>query len=247
LSLTKIAIVIPARMGSTRFPGKPLVDLAGKPMVQWVVEAARNSEVAATVLVATPDPEIVAACQSFGAQAVLTRDDHLSGTDRIGEVSEKIDAEVFINVQGDEPLIDPSTIRSCAQPLIESPEVEMSSVYCVCREEEVDNPDVVKLVTDRNGYALYFSRYAVPFPRNPRSEHVKKHIGIYGYRRKTLEAFRTWKPSPLESSESLEQLRFLENGVKIKMSPGASAGVSVDTPAHADEVRKLLLRKDRTP
>jgi 3-deoxy-manno-octulosonate cytidylyltransferase (CMP-KDO synthetase) len=233
------AIVIPARMGSTRFPGKPLVDLCGKPMIQWVYERSLASGVTNQVLVATPDQEIVDACKLFGAPTVLTRSDHPTGTDRIAEVAEKIIADVYINVQGDEPLIDVATIQSVFEPFSDS-SVKMASVYSDCIESEVDNPAVVKVVTDLNDNALYFSRWAIPFPRTPRTSPLKKHIGIYAYRRDVLSEYPSWSQTPLEVSESLEQLRFLENGVPIRMVRGQGSIVSVDTPEQAEEVRMFL-------
>ena len=237
--MSNSAIVIPARMASTRFPGKPLVDLCGKPMIQWVYERALASEVSDQVLIATPDQEIIEACALFGAPAVLTRLDHPTGTDRIAEVAEKVVADVYINVQGDEPLIDIETIRAISKPF-EDDKVLMASVYSVCPDSEADNPAVVKVVTDLKGNALYFSRHAIPFPRNPRSAPLKKHIGIYAYRRNVLLEYPSWSQTPLEISESLEQLRFLENGIGIRMVEGQSSIVSVDTPDQADEVRKYL-------
>lgn len=233
-------IVIPARMGSTRFPGKPLVDLMGKPMVQWVVEAALSAEITDRVVVATPDQEILDACAAFGAEAILTRSDHPTGTDRIAEVSEKVVADVYVNVQGDEPLIRPESIRACAKPLISDSAIPMGSVFSLCPEEEIENPAVVKVVTSLAGFALYFSRYAIPYPRSPRVSPVKKHVGIYAYRREVVQAFSTWSQTPLELSESLEQLRFLENGVQIRMSEGAGSELAVDTPEQAEEVRRIL-------
>ena len=233
-------IVVPARMGSTRFPGKPLVDLLGKPMVQWVVERARASNVADRVIVATPDQEIVDACKRFGAEAVLTSPNHPTGTDRIAEVALTVRADVYVNVQGDEPLVHPDDVRACAAPLLKDPAVQMGSVFCDCPEEEVENPAVVKVVTDLNGYALYFSRHPLPFLRNPRVAPVKKHIGLYAYTASVLAGFSTWRQTPLEAAESLEQLRFLEHGVKIRMSRGTGSALAVDTPEQADEVRKIL-------
>lgn len=234
-------IVIPARMASTRFPGKPLVDLGGKPMVQWVVEAARASGVTERVLVATPDDEILRVCERFGAEALRTRLDHPSGTDRLAEVAERVGAEVYVNVQGDEPLVPPETIRACAAPLIADPSVEMGSVCAPCHEEEWDNPAVVKVVTALNGDALYFSRCAIPFPRAPRE--VRKHLGLYAFRRDVLMRFATWPQSPLERAENLEQLRFLENGVRIRMSEGQGSALAVDTPEQADQVRAILSKR----
>ena len=233
-------IVVPARMGSTRFPGKPLVDLLGKPMVQWVVERALASNVADRVIVATPDQEIVDACKRFGAEAVLTSPNHPTGTDRIAEVALTVRANVYVNVQGDEPLVHPDDVKACAAPLLKDPAVQMGSVFCDCPEEEVENPAVVKVVTDLNGYALYFSRHSLPFPRNPRVGPVKKHIGLYAYTAGVLSGFSKWRQTPLEAAESLEQLRFLEHGVKIRMSRGTGSALAVDTPEQADEVRKIL-------
>ncbi|MEI7984789.1 MAG: 3-deoxy-manno-octulosonate cytidylyltransferase [Armatimonadota bacterium] len=233
------AIVIPARMGSTRFPGKPLVDLCGKPMIQWVYERSLASGVTDQVLIATPDQEIIDACNLFGAPSILTRSDHPTGTDRIAEVAEKVIADVYINVQGDEPLIDIDTIQAVFNPFLDSA-VKMASVFSDCVESEVDNPAVVKVVTDLSGNALYFSRWAIPFPRNERTTPLKKHIGIYAYRRDVLSVYPSWSQTPLEISESLEQLRFLENGIPIRMVRGQGSVVSVDTPEQAEEVRKFL-------
>jgi len=233
-------IVIPARMGSTRFPGKPLCDLLGKPMVQWVYDASIKSGVGEKVVVATPDQEIVDACKAFGAEAVLTRHDHETGTDRIAEVADQFPADVYVNVQGDEPLIHPDSIKACALPLLNDDSIAMGSVYCECPEDEYDNPAVVKVVTDAKGFALYFSRYAIPFPRNPRQIPVKKHIGLYAYRRNALQGFSTWPMSPLEKAESLEQLRFMHNGIRIFMTPGQGTELAVDTPEQAEQVRQIL-------
>lgn len=236
----RCAIVIPARMGSTRFPGKPLCDLLGKPMVQWVYEAALASGVAEQVIVATPDPEILGACKAFGGDAVLTSSEHPSGTDRIAEVARSLKAEVYVNVQGDEPLVRPETIAACARPLLEEASVQMGSVYSECPASEWGEPSVVKVVTDRQGYALYFSRYAIPFPRNERVAFVKKHVGIYAYRVGPLMDFAGWAMGDLERAESLEQLRFMENGVRIKMTLGAGTELAVDTPEQAEQVRQIL-------
>lgn len=238
-------IVIPARMASTRFPGKPLCDLMGKPMVQWVYEAAKRAGVADEVVIATPDSEIVERCEDFGAKAILTRNDHPSGTDRIAEVARAHPAEVYVNVQGDEPLIHPDSIRACAEPLLSDADIELGSVFASCEDSELDNPAVVKVVTDLEGYALYFSRYAVPYPRNPRPLTVKKHVGIYAYRRDTVLAFAGWQPTPLEQAESLEQLRFLEHGYRMYMSAGSGSALAVDTPEQAEEVRAILAKSGR--
>jgi 3-deoxy-manno-octulosonate cytidylyltransferase (CMP-KDO synthetase) len=229
-------------MGSTRFPGKPLCDLLGKPMVQWVYEAALASGVADEVIVAAPDQEIIDACAKFGARALLTSFDHQTGTDRIAEVADKVQADVYVNVQGDEPLIQSSSIKACAQPLLDNSSIQMGSVYSECAENEFDNPAVVKVVTDNDEFALYFSRHPIPFARNARVKPVKKHVGLYAYRRDALLNFAKWPMGVLETAESLEQLRFMENGVRIYMAPAAGTELAVDTPEQADEVREILRR-----
>lgn len=209
-------------------------------MLQWVVEASRKANLTDQIVVATPDDEILETCRLLKIDAVRTALSHPSGTDRLAEVSDGLFADVYVNVQGDEPLIDPQTIRACAQPLLDDPTLEMGSVYSAITEDEVENPAVVKVVTDLAGNALYFSRHAIPFPRNPRVAPMKKHVGIYCYRRDVLQRFASWEQSPLEATESLEQLRFLEHGVRIRMSEGKASAVAVDTPEQAEEVRRLL-------
>ena len=241
----KCCLVIPARMAATRFPGKPLIDLLGKPMIQWVYEAAVKSDVGDHVVIATPDDEIIEACKAFGAEAILTSASHPSGTDRIAEVSQQLHADYYINIQGDEPLVSQQTIQACAEPLASDPSVLMTSCWAPCISSEESNPAVVKVVTDLAGNALYFSRYPIPYPRSPRTQALKKHIGIYGYRREVLQKFSTWPMSPLETSEGLEQLRFLENGVRIRMTQGEASGIAIDTPEQAEQVRFILADKLR--
>jgi 3-deoxy-manno-octulosonate cytidylyltransferase (CMP-KDO synthetase) len=238
----RVAIVIPARMASTRFPGKPLVSLAGKPMIEWVYRASVESEVADQVVIATPDQEIVEVCRTIGAPVELTRRDHPSGTDRIAEVAERIGAHLYVNVQGDEPLVPPQSIRDCVRPLLEDPSVEMSTLYEDCPPEDEDNPAVVKVVAALNGDALYFSRCSIPFPRNPRGT-LKRHVGMYAYTGDVLRRFQGWAPSPLELAEGLEQLRFLENGVRIRLSKTQGRSIGVDTPEQAAEAERLLRAK----
>lgn len=240
-SQVKTVIVIPARMGSTRFPGKPLVHLAGKPMVEWVYRAALAAECADEVVIATPDQEILDAAKTFGAPAVLTRQDHPSGTDRLAEVAESVSADVYVNLQGDEPLIDSATIRACAKALQASSSADASSVYAECSESELDEPSAVKVVLRSDETALYFSRFSLPYPRNPRELPVWKHIGIYAYRPETLRMFVALGPSPLELTEGLEQLRLLENGLQIQMVKGVASPISVDTPEQAVTANELLL------
>ncbi|MEO7453792.1 MAG: 3-deoxy-manno-octulosonate cytidylyltransferase [Fimbriimonadales bacterium] len=234
-----VVVVIPARMDSTRCPGKPLRDLAGKPMVQWVYEAALKATLPKRVLVATPDSEIVAAVKAFGGEAILTSSSHPTGTDRIAEVAEKVDATAYVNVQGDEPLIEPASIDTCAKPVADG-DAEMASVYDWAADSEVDDPNVVKVVTDPAGNALYFSRSRIPFVRSQSGLRTKKHVGLYAYTGAALRSFATWEPTPLEKTEVLEQLRFLENGIQIKMGYAAGTPLAVDTPEQADEAARLL-------
>ena len=233
-----LAIVIPARMASTRFPGKPLCDLAGKPMVQWVYEAAVASGVSDRVIVATPDAEIAEACSKFGAECVMTRGDHPSGTDRLAEVAGKLRCDGYVNVQGDEPMVDPVDVRSCAATILDGH--PMGSLFAECPQSELENPAVVKVVTALDGSALYFSRHCLPYRRNEVGLPTFKHIGMYAYDHKTVGSFALWEPSPLEQAEGLEQLRFLEHGVKIMMAPGRGQGFGVDTPEQAEQARAIL-------
>jgi 3-deoxy-manno-octulosonate cytidylyltransferase (CMP-KDO synthetase) len=210
-------------------------------MVEWVYRAALAAECADEVVIATPDQEILDAAKAFGAPAVLTRQDHPSGTDRLAEVAESISADVYVNLQGDEPLIDSATIRACAKALQASSSADASSVYAECSESELDEPSAVKVVLRSDETALYFSRFSLPYPRNPRELPVWKHIGIYAYRPETLRRFVTLGPSPLELTEGLEQLRLLENGLQIQMVKGVASPISVDTPEQAVTANELLL------
>jgi 3-deoxy-manno-octulosonate cytidylyltransferase (CMP-KDO synthetase) len=240
-----VVVVIPARMASTRCPGKPLRVLAGKPMVQWVYEAALNAALPKRVLVATPDSEIVSAVKDFGGEAILTSANHTTGTDRIAEVAQKVEAVAYVNVQGDEPLIEPASIDACAKPVADGV-AEMASVYDCAADSEVDDPNVVKVVTDPAGNALYFSRSSIPFARSQSGLRIKKHVGLYAYTGAALASFASWEPTPLEKTEVLEQLRFLENGIQIKMSYAPGTPLAVDTPEQADEAARLLAARSAT-
>jgi len=240
--MSECLVVIPARMASTRFPGKPLVDLGGKPMIQWTYEAALEANVG-RVVIATPDLEIATAAQVFGAETILTKGTHPSGTDRIGEVAEKYPADVYVNVQGDEPLLPAATIRGCAEPLLNDDSIHMSSMWEPLQADEAHNPAIVKVVTDNAGFALYFSRHAIPFVREEQHVTFKRHVGMYAYRREAVMSFSSWKRGVLEATENLEQLRFMENGVRIFMTQGESSPHGVDTPEQAEAVRKLLAER----
>ena len=232
--------IIPARLAATRLPNKPLLDIAGKPMVQWVYERAKCAKLLDDVLVATPDEEIFACVESFGGKAVMTSAAHRSGTDRLAEAAEYLDADLILNIQGDEPLLDPGTVDALIEAMMRYPDVPMGSLMCPLEAEEEDNPAVVKVVTDQEGFALYFSRARIPYPKDREAADPRKHIGIYAYRRDFLLAFPNMPPTPLEQAESLEQLRALENGYKIMMVETAFSPTSVDTQEDLDRVRRIL-------
>ncbi len=232
-------VVIPARMASVRFPGKPLIDLEGKPMIQWVYEAVCRAGLGVEVVIATPDAEIAEVVSCFGGRAIITRGDHLTGTDRVAEAVEILDADAVVNVQGDEPLIPPGTIRVCAD-VLRSGGASVVSVYDFGDEADYRDPNVVKVVTDEEDRALYFSRSPIPFFRHPDGVSVKKHIGLYGYTREALRGFVSRGPSPLERVEGLEQLRFLESGIRIQMVRGKASPLAVDTAEQAERVREIL-------
>ena len=237
----KILCVIPARYASTRLPGKPLRDIAGKPMIVRVCERAAQAKNIDLVLVATDDERIFKAVEEHGGKAVMTRADHPTGTDRLAEVAEKYaDFDVIVNVQGDEPLIEPSLIDELAALFADDADLKMATVKTpITDEAEQKNPNNVKVVTDNNGFALYFSRALVPYPRNAGESAVYKHIGIYAYRRDFLLKFAKLPGATLEKSESLEQLRALQHGYRIKVIETAQKFVGVDTEEDLAAVNKI--------
>jgi len=236
--------VIPARYKSARFEGKPLADILGKPMIQHVYERSRRAGCLDDVLVATDDVRIVSAVNRFGGRAVMTSESHPSGTDRIAEAVAHSDADVVVNIQGDEPMIDPVMIEEVVAPFRSGTDAGLVTIKKrVLHEEDYGDPNVVKVVTDPAGYALYFSRSLIPYPRK-RTVHFKvfEHIGLYAYTRDCLLRLSSLPPSPLEEIESLEQLRALENGIRILVveTRCEAQSVSVDTQADLEKVRRLL-------
>ena len=232
--------VVPARFASTRLPGKPLLEIAGKPLIQWVYEAASQATCLERVVVATDDERIFRTVLAFGGQVMMTRSDHQSGTDRVAEIAACLDADVFVNVQGDEPLMAAGTIESVCKPFTLNPALQVSTARIrITDPEEARKPQVVKVVTDAAGRALYFSRSLIPFPRREPATWYK-HIGIYAYRRQFLLALQDLKPSPLETAECLEQLRFLENGHVIEAVEVTEESLGIDTPEDLERVRPLL-------
>lgn len=240
---TGFMVVIPARYASTRLPGKPLLDIAGMPMIQHVYQRACESE-ANSVVIATDDERIRRTAEAFGAQVVMTRSDHQSGTDRIQEVAAIMGLSaqaVVVNVQGDEPLIPPATINQVAANLRKFTDAGISSLFHTLHDAaELLNPNAVKVVTDAQGYALYFSRSPLPW-QDTEPVHGKRHVGIYAYRVATLNQFVTWPRSLLEVSERLEQLRAMHHGVRIIMDEAAQrVPAGVDTPEDLEAVRQFL-------
>ena len=251
----KIIGIIPARYASTRFPGKPLHLIAGKPLIQHVVEQCQRAKLLSEVIVATDDTRIWEVAQNF-CRAEMTLPDHSSGSDRIAEVAARVECDAVVNIQGDEPLIDPAVIDSVAAALNKN---EMSTAAAVIRSaEEYDSPNVVKVVVSASGRALYFSRRTIPFVREAASRSVSeqlaafpflKHLGIYGYRRATLLQMVRFPVSPLESVEKLEQLRALENGIQIAVVKVDYDSVGVDVPedvARVEAILNLELRKRKS-
>ena len=232
--------VIPARRYSSRLPGKCLIEIAGKPMIQWVYERSSQARSLADVVVATDDTRLLEVVRSFGGQAILTSSEHLSGTDRVAEVAEQVESDVFVNIQGDEPLISPNTIDAVCRPLAEDSELLLSTA-CVQLHEasEIASPHNVKVVRDRTGKALYFSRHPIPYLWAGSGRHFK-HLGIYGYRRELLLRLPEMAASELEKAERLEQLRFLESGIAIRVVTVDDDSVGVDTEADLERVRPLL-------
>ena len=237
----KILCVIPARYASTRLPGKPLADIVGKPMIQHVYERSAQATIPQQVVVATDDEKVFQAVQQFGGKVVMTSSEHQTGTDRLAEVASKYaEVDVIINVQGDEPLIDPKLIDELAQEFLNDTALQMASVMSIMDTEDYQNPNVVKVVTDLNNNALYFSRSLLPYPRVAGKANVYKHIGIYAYKKDFLLKFAKLEPTPLEQSESLEQLRALENGYKIKMIKTKAKFIGVDSIEDLQTVNELL-------
>jgi 3-deoxy-manno-octulosonate cytidylyltransferase (CMP-KDO synthetase) len=237
--------VIPARYASTRFPGKALADIAGRPMIEHVYSRAAAARNVDAVVVATDDERIAEAVRKFGGDVRLTRPTHATGTDRIAEVAATLDCDLIVNLQGDEPLIEPGTIDEAIEPFRDDADLFMTSL---CHRfqplEDVLDPHVVKVVIDRRGYAMYFSRSPIPFVRSTAADHQPagpyKHIGLYVQRREFLLKVASLEPTPLERAEALEQLRVLEHGFSIRMVETQHDSIGVDTPEDLERVRRLL-------
>jgi len=247
-----VAAVIPARFASTRFPGKPLADILGKPMIQRVYERTAQARTVGRTLVATDDERIAAAVRAFGGEVRLTRADHATGTDRLAEVAAELEADLIVNVQGDEPLIEPAVIDAAVAPLLDDPALPMGTLMTRLRSrEEFLNPNVVKVVVDDRGLALYFSRAPIPYPRDLAQAlpddlcgvAAFRHIGLYVYRRDFLLQYARWPEGRLEALERLEQLRVLERGLPIRVVATAHGAVGVDTPEDLRQVEAVLRQR----
>ena len=243
ISAPRVVGLIPARLASTRLPNKPLADIHGWPMIQHVWERAGHAKSITEVAIATPDDDIVRAVTAFGGRAIRTRADHRSGTDRLAEAATIMalaDNDIVVNIQGDEPLLDIDAIESVVQVLRSGRDLVMSSAMCPCPYEDMDNPGCVKVVCAQNDNALYFSRSRIPFARHTDGATVYQHIGLYAYRRHFLAMLASLPATPLEMTESLEQLRVLEHGYSIRMARCGAAPIGVDTPEDLERVRQMI-------
>jgi 3-deoxy-manno-octulosonate cytidylyltransferase (CMP-KDO synthetase) len=236
--------VIPSRYAAVRLPGKPLVSIAGKPMIQHVWERVSRATKLAKVVVATDDERIRAAVKAFGGEAIMTRSDHRSGTDRVAEVAVNAHADIFINVQGDEPLVAPEAVDALVEAIAEDETVQLATLAVPLQNpKDIMDPNIVKVVLDFNGDALYFSRAPIPWVRDTASSvHARhlKHLGLYAYRREALVDYQTLPPGDLERVEQLEQLRWMENGYKMRVAETEHDAVSVDVPEDVARVEKLI-------
>ena len=238
----KTAIIIPARYGSSRLEGKPLIEVNGKPIIQWVYEKAQQSKIADMIIVATDDERIYNAVKAFGGVVEMTSTEHNCGSDRIREVIDRHPEIAYIvNLQGDEPMMKPEYIDEVAKNVKFVDNADISTLIRVIKDkDEVNNPNLVKCVVDCNGYALYFSRSPIPFERKPAVNPFYGHIGMYGYKREALIKMTSLEQTPLEKTESLEQLRALENGMKIKTSIVDFAPVGIDTLEDLEKFKTLI-------
>ncbi|MGD0901389.1 MAG: 3-deoxy-manno-octulosonate cytidylyltransferase [Terracidiphilus sp.] len=242
MSTLRIAAVIPARLASTRLSRKVLRMIAGRPMVEWVWRAAVASGLMDPVVVATDSEEVASVCTERGIPVAMTSADCPSGSDRVREVARQIDADIYVNIQGDEPTLRPEFFPPLLR-LFERPEVEVATLAVLCPAHEVADPNAVKVVTALDGRALYFSRAAIPFDReNARFAGYRKHLGIYAYRKAALERFAALEPSPLERTERLEQLRLLENGIALYVADAPGDTLGVDTQADLEQAEAILRR-----
>ena len=236
----KVLGVIPARLASTRLPRKVLRELAGQPLLHWVYTAARRCPEIDELVIAADSPEVADLCLARGWPCLMTSPDLHSGTDRLHAVSQQIPADIYINIQGDEPLLHPEHITAILAPFA-APHVEVTTLKVLCTPENITNPNAVKVVTALDGRALYFSRATIPFDRDSTHPIYWKHLGLYAYRRAALAKFAALSPSPLEQTERLEQLRLLENNIALYVAETPHDTIGVDTEADLLKVEEILL------
>src|SRR5579864_2222682 len=236
--------IIPARLASTRLQRKILREIAGQQMIVRVYEAARQSPLLRDVIIATDSEEVLQLAEARGWKAQMTSDKHRSGTDRVYEVAQRVAADVYVNIQGDEPLARPEHLDALLQP-IQDPKVMVSTIKTPCPPQDLDNPNAVKVVTDSNGRALYFSRSTIPFDRDKTGVTYFKHLGFYAYRKAALDRFCNLPESKLEAAERLEQLRFLDNGIDIYVAETPFNTVGVDTEEDLRRVEEMVRASDR--
>ena len=241
-AMKETAIIIPARYGSSRLEGKPLLEACGKPIIQWVWEKGLKSKGVDRVIIATDDERIFNACKKFGAEVEMTSTEHKSGSDRIAEVASRHpEIGYIINVQGDEPLIEPDNIELVRKGVVEDDSADISTLVREIKDEnEVNNPNLVKCVFDLNGYAMYFSRSKIPYERNIGKSKFYGHLGIYGYKKEALFKMTKLPQAPCEMSESLEQLRALQNGMKIKVAVVENVPVGIDTIEDFEKFKAMV-------
>jgi 3-deoxy-manno-octulosonate cytidylyltransferase (CMP-KDO synthetase) len=241
----RILGVIPARLASTRLPRKVLREIAGRPMLAWIVEAARACAQLDEVIVATDAEEIVELCRSNGWPVELTSSALPSGTDRVHAIAQRHDANIYVNIQGDEPLLTPAHIRDLLSPFTRA-EIDVATLKVICTPENIANSNAVKVVTALDGRALYFSRATIPYDRELTGTQYWKHIGLYAYRKAALHRFAALPPSPLETIERLEQLRLLENGFNLYVTATQFDTIGVDTQEDLERVEEILLKRNET-
>ncbi len=244
--MPRVVGLIPARYASKRFPGKALADLVGKPLLQHVVERALRARRLSEVIVATDDARISSMVRGFGGTVRMTAATHPSGTDRIAEVARDLACDLVVNIQGDEPLIDPAEIDAAVDPLLADPAIPMGTLACPLSLEQAADPNAVKVVVSADGFALYFSRAAIPYLRDGHGGGTSPyllHVGLYVYRREVLLRLASLAPTPLEERERLEQLRALEHGIRIRVVRTDHPSLGVDTPEDLERVRRMLTRK----
>jgi len=239
----KILGVIPARYASSRFPGKPLADICGKPMIWWVYKQAKKSKLLTSVIIATEDDRITEVCEKLKIPYIMTSKTHPTGTDRVAETATKIPADIYVNIQGDEPLIDPKVIDAAIKPMISDPSIQVVHLMSeITKMHELVSTTVPNAVVNHNNEAIFFSRFPVPYPRNPVSKYFKI-VAVYGFRPKALKKFASLPKGLLEHNEEIESLRFIENKIPVKMIEVKSDNIAVDTQSDLKLVQEIMRKK----